>query len=76
MLLNVAQVRVMGKIMRYLSYMDDLWKNNGSGRCTEESRVWNDFEEPHLLDDRYNSVLTVIMAKAGKIRKEGKERIS
>ena len=36
---DAAQARVMGKLMRNPSYMNDLWKDDGSGRCIEEGRI-------------------------------------
>ena len=66
----------MGKLMRDHSYMDDLWKDDGSGRCMEDGRTWDDCDEAYLLDDGYTSVLTAIMGKAGRVREEGNKRIS
>ena len=76
MALDAAQARVMGKLIGDPSYMDDLWKDDGSGRCIEEGRTWDDFDDPYLMNDKYTSVLTAIMGKAGRIRKEGNKRIS
>ena len=76
MALDAAQARVMEKVMRDPSYIDDLWKDDGSGRCIEEGRTWDDINNAYLVDDKYTSVLTAIMGKAGKIREEGNERIS
>ena len=56
--------------------MHDLWKDDGSGRCIEEGRMWDDFDDAYLMDDKYTSVLTAIMGKPGKISEEGNERIS
>ena len=36
MALDAAQARVVGKLMRDPSYMDDLCEDDRSGRCTEE----------------------------------------
>ena len=74
--LDAAQARVMGKLMRDSLCIDDLWKDDGSERCIEECRTWDDFDDAYLMDDKYTIVLTVIMGKAGKIREEGNERIS
>ena len=74
--MDTAQARVMGKLMRDPSYMNDLWKDDGSGRCLEEGRTWDDFDDAYLLDNKYTSVLTAIMGKAGKIREDRNERIS
>ena len=37
--IDAVQARVMGKLIRDPSYIDDLWKDNGSGRCIEEGRT-------------------------------------
>ena len=76
MALDTVQARVMGKLMRDPSYIDDLWKADGSRRCLEEGRTLDDFDDAYLGNDKYTSVLTVIMGKAGKVREEGNERIS
>ena len=76
MALDLAQARVMGKLMRDLSYMDDLWRNDGSGKYIEEERTCDNFDDAYLADDKYSSVLMAIMGKAGRIRKEVNERIS
>lgn len=65
MALDVAQAAVMGKIMRDPSYMNDLWKNDRSGRCIEEGRQWDDFNDTYLVDNKYTSVLIAIMGQAG-----------
>ena len=55
--------------------MDDLWKDDGSGRCIEEGRTWDDFNDSYLVDDKYTSVLIVILGKAGRVKAERNERI-
>ena len=62
--MDSAQARVMGKLMRDPSYMDNLWKDDGSRGYSEEGRMWDDFDDAYLLDDNYTLVLTVIMRKA------------
>ena len=76
MALDVVQARVLEKLMRDLSYMDDLWKDDRSGRCIEEGRLWDDFDKPYLMDDKYTSVLTGIMGKEAIVIEEGNEKIS
>ena len=76
MALDVVQARVLEKLMRDLSYMDDLWKDDRSGRCIEEGRLWDDFDKPYLMDDKYTSVLMAIIGKAGRVREERYEKIS
>ena len=76
MALDTAQARVMGKLIKDPLYMDDLWKDDGRRKCLEEGRVWDDFDDAYLLVDKYTSVLTAIMGKAGKVREEGNEKIS
>ena len=39
MALDAAQARVMRKLMRDPLYMDNLWKDDGSGRCIEDRRT-------------------------------------
>ena len=53
MALDAAQARVMGKLMRDPSYMDDFWKDDTSGRCLEEGRTWDNFNDTYLEDDKY-----------------------
>ena len=74
--LDAVQARVMRKLMRDPLYMDDLWKDDGSRRCIDEGRTWDDFDKAYLTDNKYTSVLTAIMGKVGRIREEGNERIS
>ena len=76
MVLDPAQARTMGKLMRDPSYMDDLLKDNSNRRCREEGRTWDDFDNLHLMDDKYTSILGAIIGKAGRVSKEGNERIS
>ena len=76
MVLDAAQVRTMDKSIRDPSYMDDLWKDDRSGRCIEEGSKWNNFDDVYLTDNMYMLVLTAIMRKAGRIREEGNKRIS
>ena len=75
MALDAAQARVIGKLIRDPSYMDDLWKDDRSGRCVEEERTWDNFDKLYLLYNKYTSVLTTIMGKAGRVREKGKEKI-
>ena len=75
MALDIAQARMMRKLIRDPSYIDDLRKDDGSGRCLEERRMWSDLYDAYLLEDKYTSVLTAIMGKAGRLREEGNQKI-
>ena len=75
MALDAVQARVMGKLMRDLLYMDELWKDDRSRRCIKEGRTWDDYDDAYLMDNKYTLVLTAIMGKVGRIREEGTERI-
>ena len=59
---------MIGKLRRDPLYIDNLWKDDGSRRCIKEGKTWQDFDDAYLVDDKYTSVLTPIMVKAGKIR--------
>ena len=45
-------------------------------RCAEEGRIWDDFNKPYLMHNKYTLALTVIIGKAGRIRDEGNKKIS
>ena len=36
----------------------------------------DNFDDPYLVDEKYTSVLNMIMGKTGRVREEGNERIS
>ena len=38
--------------------------------------MWDDFDDPYFADNKYVLVLIAIMGMAGKVKKEGNERIS
>ena len=72
----MTQARVIGKFIRDSSYMDDRWKEDRSGRCIEEERIWNDLYKIYLVDDTYTSVVSVIMKKSRRLREETHVRTS
>ena len=51
-------------------------KDNRSGQCLKAGRAYNNFDEAHIMDDKYTSVLKAIMGKAGRISKDGNQRMS
>ena len=74
--LDVAHTRVIVKLMGDLSYMNDFWKDDESGRCIEEKTTCNDFDNTYLADNKYTLVLTAIMGKAGQIKEKKNKMIS
>ena len=76
MALDAAEARVMGKLIRDASYMNNLWKDARSGKCIDEGRTWDVCDDVYLMNDKYTLDLTPIMGKAGRIREEENYRIS
>ena len=74
--LDSAQAEVIRKLMRDPSYMNDLWKDNRSGRCMKDKRIYNNFNKAYFPNDRYVSVLTAIIGKAGRLSKKESKKIS
>ena len=60
---ETVQVKMIWNLIRDLSYIVDLWKDDGSRGCMEACRKWNDFDKAYLLDNKYTSVLIAIMGK-------------
>ena len=38
--------------------------------------MWDDFNNPYLVDNKYTSVLMAIIEKVGRVKKEGNESLS
>lgn len=64
MVLDAAQARLAGKMMRDPGARGDLWIENDSGRNVEDGRSWDDFGEPFLRKDGFTSVMSAILSKA------------
>lgn len=73
---DTALAKVIGKLMRNPSYVDNLWKGNRSGTCIAEVRTWDDFDDLYLVSDKYTLVLMVIIGKAERVSNEGTEGIT
>jgi len=77
MALDVAQARLMGKIMRDTTALGDLIFDDGTGSNKEVGREWDDFGQEYIVSpDRFTSVLTAIQSKAEVLKEEGHERMS
>jgi len=75
MVLDAAQARLMGKIMRDTTAIGDLIFEDKEGRNTEEGRVWDDFGQEYTVSpEGFTSILTVIQSKAGVLKEEGHEK--
>jgi len=83
--LDVAQARLMGKIMRDTTTIGDLIFGEGERRChsdergrnLEEGKERDDFGQEYTIDpDGFTSVLTAIQSKVGVLKEEGHEKMS
>jgi len=65
MALDAAQARLIGKIMRDTTVLEDLMFEDGTGRNMEAGREWNDFGQEYTIGpDGLTSLLTAIQSKA------------
>jgi len=77
MALDAAQARLMGKIIRDTTVLEDLMLEDGSGMNTEAGREWDDFGQEYTVGPGgFTSVLTAIQSKAGVLKEESHGRIS
>ena len=77
MALDAAQARIIGKIMRDTTALEDLIFDNGTGRNVEAGREWDDFGQENTVGpDSFTSILTAIQSKAGVLKEEGHEKMS
>jgi len=77
MALDVAQGRLIGKIMRDTTALEDLIFDDGTGRNVEVEREWDNFaQEYNISPDGFTSILTAIQSKAGVFKEEEHTRIS
>jgi len=59
--LDAAQARLMGKIMRDTTTLEDLMFDDKTGRIAERGREYNDFGQEYTVGlDGFTSVLTAI----------------
>ena len=73
---DATQPIVMGKLIQDLSCIDNLCRDDGSGKYKEERRICSDFDKIYLLGDGYTLVLIAIMGNARRLKEVGNERIS
>lgn len=53
MVLDTAQARLAGKMIKDPGALGDLWIENESGRNLERGRDWVDFGEPYFRKDEF-----------------------
>jgi len=75
--LDVAQARLMRKIIQDTSAIRDLIFKDHKGRNVKKERDLDDFAQEYPTGiDRFTLVMTAIQSKAGRIMYEGTEKIS
>ena len=72
----MAQVKKMDKLVRNLSAIDKLYKDDVSRRQIKERRTWDSFKKVYLLENIYVLVVMAILKKVEKIKKEKNKNIT
>jgi len=75
--LDAAQARLMVKIIRDTTTLEDLIFQDNKVRNAEGGRQWDDLGQEYLtIVDGYTLVMIAIQSKAGRFMYEGTEKIS